>query len=236
MKALALTFATVIALASLAHAQNTRVESFNKAKRLAAQVYAGHEKTLYCGCTYKDKKIDLESCGYKPRNPKYAEKLWWEHVVPAEAFGQSFAEWRNGHPDCVDNKGKKFKGRNCARKVSRTFRLMEADLYNLFPESAELNRLRSNYSMEMLPGEPREFGSCDIEISDRKVEPRPDIRGDIARTYLYMHQAYPGHGVISRSNQKLFEVWDKEDPVDDWERERAKRIEGIQGNSNLFVK
>jgi deoxyribonuclease-1 len=90
--------------------------------------------------------------------------------------------------------------------------------------------------MEMLPGEPREFGSCDIEISDRKVEPRPDIRGDIARTYLYMHQAYPGHGIISRSNQKLFEAWDKEDPIDDWERERAKRIDGIQGNVNQFIK
>jgi deoxyribonuclease-1 len=50
-----------------------------------------------------------------------------------------------------------------------------------------------------------------------------------------MEWAYPGHGIISRSNQKLFAAWDKEDPVDDWERERARRIEAIQGNRNPFI-
>src|SRR5215470_7912826 len=87
----------------------------------------------------------------------------------------------------------------------------------------------------MIPGEKREFGACDVEIENRKIEPRPEIRGDIARTYIYMDWAYPGHGIISRSNQKLFEAWDKEDPVDDWERERARRIEAIQGNRNPFI-
>ena len=50
-----------------------------------------------------------------------------------------------------------------------------------------------------------------------------------------MEWAYPGHGIISRSNQKLFAAWDKEDPVDDWERERARRIEALQGNRNPFI-
>jgi deoxyribonuclease-1 len=50
-----------------------------------------------------------------------------------------------------------------------------------------------------------------------------------------MNRAYPGHGIISNKNQKLFEAWDKEDP-DDWECERSKRIEGIQRNENPFVK
>jgi deoxyribonuclease-1 len=52
---------------------------------------------------------------------------------------------------------------------------------------------------------------------------------------MYMDWAYPGHGIIARSNQKLFEAWNKEDPVDDWERERARRIEAIQGNRNPFI-
>src|SRR6266436_9092627 len=66
-----------------------------------------------------------------------SKRLAWEHVVPAEAFGQSFPEWREGHPACVDSKGKAFKGRNCARKMATQFRYMEADLYNLtFPISA----------------------------------------------------------------------------------------------------
>ena len=52
---------------------------------------------------------------------------------------------------------------------------------------------------------------------------------------MYMEQAYPGHGIISQSNRKLFEAWAKVDPVDDWERERAHRIEAMQGNRNPFI-
>jgi deoxyribonuclease-1 len=89
--------------------------------------------------------------------------------------------------------------------------------------------------MEMIPGEKREFGACVIKIENRKIQPRREIRGDVARTYLYMDWAYRGHGIISRSNQKLFAAWDKEDPIDDWERERARRIEAIQGNRNPFI-
>lgn len=84
---------------------------------------------------------------------------------------------------------------------------MQADMYNLVPAVGEINALRSNYSFAKIPGEKREFGSCDIEIEDGKVEPPPGVRGDIARIYMYMDWAYPGHGIISRKNKKLFEAW-----------------------------
>ena len=41
-----------------------------------------------------------------------------------------------------------------------------------------------------------------------------------------MEWAYPGHGVLSRSNQKLFAAWAKEDPVDDWERDQVHGGDG----------
>ena len=50
-----------------------------------------------------------------------------------------------------------------------------------------------------------------------------------------MDDAYPGRGIISRKNRKKFKAWDKADPIDAWERKRAKRIERIQGNVNKFV-
>lgn len=113
-------------------------------------------------------------------------------------------------------------------------------MYNLVPAVGEINGLRSNYSYGMIPGEKREFGNCDMEIEDRKAEPAPEKRGNIARTYFYMDWAYPGHGmIISGKNRKLFklfEAWNREDPVDVWECERCKRIERIQGNENPFVK
>ena len=94
-------------------AQNTTIESFSKAKRLAADVYAGHEQTFYCGCVYNGKTVDFASCGYIPKGkPETAKRLEWEHVVPAENFGRSFPEWREGSPKCVNNKRKPFKGWN----------------------------------------------------------------------------------------------------------------------------
>jgi deoxyribonuclease-1 len=89
--------------------------------------------------------------------------------------------------------------------------------------------------MAIIKGEKREFGKCDVEIESRKVEPKESIRGEIARTYLYMDSVYPGRGIISRKNRKLFDAWNRGDPVDEWECERAKRIEKIQGNRNEVV-
>ena len=217
---------------------NTTNDSFNKAKgRLLKQVYYDHRETFYCGCPFTmDKKI-IPSNKFSPdtKHSGRAVIVEWEHVVPAHAFGQSFKEWRDGDPDCIDNKGKAFKGRNCAQKVNMLYRYMQSDMYNLVPANGQINALRSNYSYAMIPGEPRRFGNCDMEIEDRKAEPRPEIRGDIARIYFYIDDAYPNHGIISKKNRKLFQAWAKEDPIDDWERERAKRIEAIQRNHNKFV-
>ena len=120
--------------------------------------------------------------------------------------------------------------------VSQLFRFLEADLYNLYPAIGEVNGLRSNFSMAIVPGEIREFGSCDVEIKDKKIEPRPKIRGDVARTYLYMNWAYPDRVSISRRTKRLFNTWNKKDPVDEWERERAEIIKKFQGNSNPFIR
>jgi deoxyribonuclease-1 len=200
------------------------------------QVYYDR-KTFYCGCDFTPDIKVIPSNGYVPKNgSNRAHRVEWDHIVPAENFGRSFREWREGDPGCVDRKGRSFKGRNCAQKVNTEFRFMQADMYNLVPAVGEINALRSNYSFAVIPEEKREFGSCDIEIEDRKVEPPSEVRGDIARTYMYMDRAYPGHGIISRKNRKLFETWDREDPVDQWECERCKRIERIQGNEKPVVK
>lgn len=213
--------------------------SFGKAKKEMRKIYKANPVTLYCACKIDRadmKTPDLASCNYKPRkNAKRANRIEWEHVVPAHAFGQAFPEWRKGHPKCITKKGKKYKGRKCASKVNKEFKRMEADMHNLFPAVGEVNGDRSNYSMAMLPGEPRRYGKCDVEIHSRKVEPREDIRGEIARTYFYMNDSYPGRGVISKKNRKLFAAWDKMDPVDAWECKRARKIQRVQKRPNKFV-
>ena len=212
-------------------------QSFSKAKKIMLkQVYNDHLTTFYCGNPFTARKKVVPSDKYTPKRANArAKRIEWEHIVPAENFGRAFKEWREGDPDCVNNQGKAFKGRNCARKKAKAFRYMEADLYNLVPAIGEINGLRSNYRVGMIPGEKRQFGACDMEIENRTAEPAPEVRGNIARTYFYMNEAYPDKGIVGNSNRKLLEAWDKSDHVDQWECERARRIKKIQGNENFFV-
>ena len=204
------------------------------------QVYYDNMFSFYCNCQYSyqitDKSIkavvDNKSCGYMPRkNQKRGKYIEWEHVVSAWAFGNTRKCWRE--EICTDKYGNKYKGRKCCTKIDKVFKAMEADMYNLYPAVGELNADRKNYKYGIIPGEERKYGACDFEVADKLVEPKEDIRGDIARTYFYMEKTY--NVPISDKQRKLFEVWDKQDKIDEWEIIRAKRIEKIQGNRNTFV-
>jgi deoxyribonuclease I len=224
---------------TLSSGGNQKIESFDKAKQYAHKIHAEHPYTIYCGCRYEAKRVDLRSCGYRVhKDAKRASRLEWEHVVPAHAFGQAFAEWREGSDQCV-KRGKRFKGRKCA-ETNPEFARMEADLYNLWPEVGELNGLRSNLSMAALGGPARNpssitFGACQALIADKKFEPMDQAKGIVARTYMYMNHAYPGRGIISAKNDQLFEAWDKSFPVTEWECKRAEKIKTVQGNENPIL-
>lgn len=215
-------------------AGNTTNDSFSRSKKMLSQVYADHRITFYCGAEYDAQgNVTLPDGIVIPI--KRANRVEWEHVVPAENFGRAFDEWREGSPECVDNRGKAFKGRRCAEKANMEYRHMQADMYNLYPAIGAVNAMRSNFNFQMLPGEESSFGSCEMKIADRKAEPPARARGQIARTYFYMQDAYPRYK-MSRQQEQLMGAWDKMYPVDQWECTRAKRIEAVQGNENRFVK
>ena len=232
--------AVLLAAAStlLMAAGNTEIESFTKAKRLLErEVYFDHRVTLYCGAAFDVRKnVTLPDGFTTPKHAKRARRVEWEHVVPAENFGRAFVEWREGADVCVDNKGKAFKGRKCAEKANAAFRYMQADLYNLYPAIGAVNAMRSNYRYSMLPGSPATFGTCSMKIEGRRAEPPEAARGTIARTVLYMADAYRGVYRLSNQDRRLMEAWDRQYPVDAWECTRARRIEAIQGNPNERVK
>ena len=217
-------------------AGNETFESFAAAKRTARLYLKEFPRTFYCDCAVTGRTIDSASCGYTPRHDSVrARRIEWEHIVPAENFGRSFQEWRDGHSGRSRSGGRSYKGRACARKTNPLFNRIEGDLYNLVPEIGELNADRRNYQFGLVEGEEREYGQCDFEIADRTAEPRPAIRGDIARIYFYMDEAYPGRGILGDKRRRLFEAWDREDPVDQAECLRARWIERLQGNPNRFV-
>lgn len=224
-----------ISTASLAGG-NESITSFSKAKKLLQkEVYDDHRKTVYCAAEFDAKKNVITPTGFTTnKHKKRAKRIEWEHIVPAENFGRTFSEWREGHPKCVSKKGKSFKGRNCASKMNKEYRLMQSDMYNLFPAIGAVNAMRSNYNFVAQVDSKSPFGSCDMRISNRKAEPPVEARGRIARTYLYMDSTYKRYS-MSKSQKQLMNAWDRMYPVSAWECKRAKKIEKIQMNSNSIM-
>ncbi|WP_199438537.1 endonuclease [Vibrio owensii] len=221
---------------SVLSAGNTTNDSFNKAKKmLERSVYYDHRVTLYCAASFDSKKnIDLPDGFSTKKYKKRAQRLEWEHAVATEHYGQNFVEWREGHEKCINSKGKPFKGRKCAEKTNMEYRYMQSDMHSIYPSIGAVNASRSNYIFTMLPSEKSDFGSCDMRIDNKKVQPPIASRGRIARTYMYMEATYPKYRMSSQQ-RKLMQAWDKQDPVSKWECTRAKRIEKLQGNANVIV-
>ena len=148
-----------------------------------------------------------------------ARSLNVEHVYPAS--------WMAEHLGCGSR-------RQC-RETSERFNRMEADLHNLYPALATINRARSNYRFGDIPGEAREFGDCDFERdrNARLAEPRPIARGNVARAIFYMRQEY---GLpIPAQMLPILKAWNRKDPPSCQELRRNNRIEDLQGTRNRFI-
>ena len=210
-------------------------DDFRAAKRALYTVYDDHRDTLYCGCSYDTsrRKINTEQCGYQINEDRVrGNRIEAEHIVPASWIGKPRACWEQR--DCRDDRGREVSGRACCLATDAEFRAAHNDLHNLAPTVGELNKHRSAAPFGMIDGEERRYGRCDFEVAHRRrVEPRPSVRGDIARVAFYMEQR---HGVEIRAKQKrTLQRWAQADPVDEWERTRNIRIERVQGNRNPFV-
>jgi deoxyribonuclease-1 len=211
-------------------------DSYSSTKRRLFEIVVGdHPLTAYCGCRFDAaKRPDHDSCGYLPiDDDERANRVEVEHVVPASWIGQGRACWSKAI--CTDSKGRAFKGRKCCLAVDASFRLAYNDLHNLWPVIGEINERRQNWRFGEVAGEPRAFGRCDFELDRdaRVVEPRPAIRGDIARVHIYMART---HGVwLSDELRQRLRSWHLADPPDALERARDARVGRLQGNHNPLV-
>lgn len=197
--------------------------TFREAKKIAWTIYAERPVDFYCGCTFEGNRIDLDGCGYIPRKqPRRAERVEWEHIVPAWVIGHQRQCWQQG-------------GRQHCTSNDAVFSRAEADLHNLVPVVGEINGDRSNYGFGMLSEKPSQYGACPfvVNFKQRTAMPPDYSRGAIARTYLYMSERYKLR--LSRQEQRLYEVWNRQYPISEWERWRNRRIACIQGNANRYV-
>ena len=171
-----------------------------------SKLYAAGGTTLYCGeSTTRD--------GGRRRD------LNIEHVFPMG--------WVTRALGCGTR-------RQCRRSSAR-FNHIEADLHNLYPARADLNKARKSMPFAILGDYTRPVPDCNFKINERRylAEPRPAARGKVARAMFYMSgeydlPLYPRQG-------RLLRQWHRRAPPGDEERRRNDAIAALQGNRNVFI-
>lgn len=88
-----------------------------------------------------------------------------------------------------------------------------ADLHNLWPARADINRDRGDLHFGVIAGEGERIRTADCDDFERIgssqngiVEPRDAVKGDIARTMFYMELAY---GLPLGRMRKMLLRWDE---------------------------
>lgn len=222
---LPLLLVTSVAVAHQSDTYHTSKHSSMSSKK--ALVKLPTDRLFYSTCNYyvdeRSKPLSVyNDCGYKVRkNKKRAGRIELEHVVPASVIGANMACWRKG--------GRKLCNRD------KHFKAAAYDLYNLVLAIGELNGDRSNRKFGDLSSEPNMYGDVDFKVSYSKdlVEPRDEIKGDVARIYYYMRWKY--NTPMSQREEKLFGEWHYKDPVSEDELKRNEAIYKIQRTVNPFV-
>ena len=169
----------------------------------------GTGESLYCGVS-----IPFPS----------TEKLTGEHVYPAD--------WIAEHLGC-DNRN------DCDHP---DYKWASADLHNLYPEIGRINSSRSDLPFneiddalnahrftELCPDFERTSAAGGVQAY---VEPRDDVKGNIARSLFYMHVEY---GLPLKGMKLMLKRWNREDPPGEDEHWRNERILELQGTRNRFI-
>ncbi len=188
-------------------------QTYDEARRIFwRKLYPAGGTELYCGVSFDGE-----------RGVAIHEKLSVEHVFPADTIAET-------EPGCTN--------RTCS--ATRVQRAM-ADLQNLWPALQKVNSSRSKLRFGLLPDtvEARFPDICPAfrrgTGSQAVVEPRDEIKGDVARSLVYMHFVYglPLEGAVN--DKELLLTWMNQDPPDQEELRRNVLIDHLQGTTNPLL-
>jgi len=182
----------------------------------------------------------LEKTDEDPNNPNNVILLYLGTSIPKtnKAKNNQNDYWNREH---VWAKSRGFGGSPSTSKPA------SVDLHHLRPSDKTVNSARGNKWFDNGGTYHSEAKECKTDSDS--WEPRDAVKGDIARMMFYMAVRYekedgvdleltnnpidddsPEHGVLST----LLE-WNKQDPVDAFEKKRNETIYSIQGNRNPFI-
>ncbi|MCY4178385.1 MAG: endonuclease [Endozoicomonadaceae bacterium] len=230
-KKLSLFLTLLLLLATACQKASTQKEppkTFKEAKLIVYELTKKiNNTTLYCQCPIiwtnkKYGKPDLKKCGYTVRKQKQrANRIEIEHIVPASFLGKNRQCWlKGGRKNCI--------------KSDKLYNQMSANLYNLWPAVGEVNADRSNYPFNIVTKPGYIYGRKKFKIDFKKkiAEPPDDVKGLVARTYLYMNDKYNLN--LSKEQRKLYQNWNRKYPAKDWEKQREQAIKTYQGETAYY--
>lgn len=179
-------------------------------------------KDHYCGNEYiNGDKVEGIFLNIGPGKLPSGQIINTEHLWPQSRFDDKKEQTRN-HSD--------FDKKN--------------DLHHLLPTDREVNSTRGAYyfgevsesktplkchGVLMGQGVGQNYNSKD----DSFFEPPSSIKGDIARSLMYMSVKY--EMFITDAEESFIRKWHKEDPVDSFERRKNNIIHNHQGTRNPFI-
>lgn len=128
------------------------------------------------------------------------------------------------------------------------------DLHHLRPTDASVNSTRSSLDFDEGGKKVNDVygvGSTYCYYDSDSFEPRDEVKGDVARIIFYMAVRYEGdkygepdlelNDYVNNGSRpymgklSILLKWNKEDPVDDFERNRNEVIFSYQRNRNPFI-
>ncbi len=206
-----------------------------QAIKLIKKIHFDYKKTWLNGCDYSydlqscmDKTmVDTSTCSVREQN----QSVKWIQVVPDSFYGRN-RECMNEEICVSKYTGKPYSGKRCCRQSDAAYRKMEADLFNLIPVVSAIADKRKDQIFMKVGKAEHVVGK--VKMDGKAIEPPDNLKGDIARVYLYMNQRY---GLaLSLEEKEDYYYWHKLDSVDKRECAIAKTIMKIQGSTNRWIK
>lgn len=207
------------------------VASSSIIKKQLLDIYQTHRKTFFCDEAFSEKgEVLYYGC---PRCPPIKMNIQWMAIVPIEQLAKNLNCYHQ--KICLDKTGQPFKGLRCCEISNDYFKRMKGDLHNLVPELPNISRQRLHKRFGAIAVNEIHDKGCHyyIDHKNKLIDPSPQVRGMIARTYLYMRTRYPL--LLSPDEFSLYLQWHQKYPVTQWERERNHKIQQYQGNSNPYI-
>lgn len=213
----------------------------NELKNALHTIIKGHREYSYTSSSTDTWDI-LKEADRDPENPENVILIYSGKSVNAAQEYNSGNGWTREHVWAK------------SRGDFGTIRGAGTDCHNLKACSSSLNSKRSNraFGEGVEPVWYEGVTTGNYSGSDYTFEPRDEVKGDVARSILYMAVRYNGENgepdldlteLIFASTDKqpvhgvksMLLKWHDQDPVDDFERNRNDVVYSYQNNRNPFI-